>query len=255
MARDAFLILALFFISCATTPVTGTKKFILTSTEEENAMGEKAYQDILKHERVDSSSELAQQVKVIGQRLAGAVERADFKWEFKVFENPQINAFCLPGGKVGFYSGMAKVANNPARIAAVLAHEIAHAIARHGGQRLSAQLGQEVVLGILAVATLGELPKEKRQLALAALGLGTTVAIILPFSRSNESEADEIGLVLMATAGFDPREAVVLWRRMDQISGSSGPSFLSTHPSNRQREERLIELMPNAMRIYQKHSR
>ena len=215
-------------------------------------MGRKAYQEILKHEKVDSTSELAQQVRIIGQRLAKAVGRSDFNWEFNLFENPQINAFCLPGGKVGLYSGMAKVANTSARIAAVLAHEIAHAIARHGGQRMSAQIGQELLMGILSVATLSELSKDKRQLALAALGLGTTVGVILPFSRSNELEADEIGLVLMATAGFDPREAVVLWRRMEEIAGSSGASFLSTHPSNRQRQERLNQLMPRALSIYQK---
>ncbi|MEK6623481.1 MAG: M48 family metallopeptidase [Bdellovibrionota bacterium] len=252
MIRTIGCTLVIFLISCATTPVTGSKKLILTSTAEENTMGRKAYQEILKHEKVDSTSELAQQVRIIGQRLAKAVGRSDFNWEFNLFENPQINAFCLPGGKVGLYSGMAKVANTSARIAAVLAHEIAHAIARHGGQRMSAQIGQELLMGILSVATLSELSKEKRQLALAALGLGTTVGVILPFSRSNELEADEIGLVLMATAGFDPREAVVLWKRMEEIAGSSGASFLSTHPSNRQRQERLNQLMPRALSIYQK---
>ncbi|MBI2519737.1 MAG: M48 family metallopeptidase [Bdellovibrio sp.] len=253
MTHKVFLIFTFFLISCATTPITGTKKFIITSPAEENDLGEKAYKDILKHEKVNNRSELAEQVKIIGQRLARVAGRSDFEWEFNVFESSQINAFCLPGGKVGFYSGMAKVANTPARVAAVLAHEIAHAMARHGGQRMSAQIGQELLMGILTVTAFGELPKGKRQLVLAALGVGTTVAFILPYSRSNESEADEIGLVLMANAGFDPREAVVLWQRMEEITGSSGPGFLSTHPTNRQRQERLNELMPSALQIYQKH--
>jgi predicted Zn-dependent protease len=215
-------------------------------------MGEKAYREIIQKERINSNSPLAQQVKLIGARLAQSADRPDFAWEFTVFESEQINAFCLPGGKVGFYSGMARVANNPARIAAVLAHEIGHALARHGGQRLSAHLGQELLMGILAATALNEVAPEKRELALAALGIGTTVGLLLPFSRDNESEADEIGIILMAAAGFDPRESVVLWQRMEEISGSSGPSFLSTHPSHKQRQERLTALLDRAMAIYER---
>lgn len=249
-------VVLLIFSSCAKSPVTGKRKFIVTSTAQENDLGDKAYDDILKKEKVDTTSELARQVKAIGERMAKVANRPDFKWEFNVFESEQINAFCLPGGKVGFYSGMQKVADTEGRIAAVIGHEVAHALARHGGERMSMQIGQQLLMGIVAVAAFSDLPPEKRNLALAALGVGATVGVILPFSRDNESEADEIGLTLMAKAGYDPREAVVLWQRMEKMAGGGGgPAFLSTHPSSKKRQEELTKLMPGALKIYQESLR
>ncbi len=249
-AKAHYLFLILLLMACTTTPITGSKKLIFTSRQQENAMGEKAFKEIIQKEKIDENSLLAKQVHEIGKRLAISADRPDFKWEFKVFQGKQINAFCLPGGKIGFYAGMAKVANTPDRIAAVLAHEIGHALARHGGQRLTAHLGQEILIGVLAATTLSELQNDKRDLTIAALGLATSVGLILPFSRDNESEADEIGIMLMSAAGFNPAEAITLWERMETMTGTSGPTFLSTHPSHSKRQEKLKTLLPRAQAIY-----
>jgi predicted Zn-dependent protease len=229
-------------VSCATNPVTGNKSFILTSEHEENSLGEQAYRDILKKERV-VHNELSQRVEKIGRRLAQVAGRPDYQWEFATLDNPNPNAFCLPGGKIAYHTGMSKVAETDDEIAAIIGHEIGHALARHGGQRLTAQMGQQVLVGLVAVAGLAKASNENRTMALSLLGIGTTVGLILPFSRSNETEADVIGLHLMKKAGYDGQAAVSVWEKMEQRFPNKTPTFLSTHPSNKARRDRLKTLL------------
>ncbi|NBY20102.1 M48 family peptidase, partial [bacterium] len=160
----------------------------------------------------------------LGKRISIAANRPDYRWEFKLIDSPEANAFCLPGGKVVVYTGILKMAQNEAALAAVIGHEVAHATARHGGQRITAVLGAQ--LGMAAISELmgGESTHEKK-LLLAALGLGANVGVVLPFSRSNEREADEMGLIYMARAGYDPREAPRFWERFGKSNGSSIPHF------------------------------
>lgn len=240
--RLLFILLLVAIGACATTPITGSKSFLLTSEEQENSLGEQAYRDILsKERRVDN--DLSRRVDRIGQRLAKVAGRPDYKWEFATIDNPAPNAFCLPGGKIAFHTGMATVAESDDEIAAIIGHEIGHALARHGGQRMTAQMGQQALLGIVAVAGLAQASKQNRTMVLSLLGIGSTVGLILPFSRSNETEADEIGLHLMKKAGFNPAAAVTVWEKMETRFPNKTPTFLSTHPNNKKRRDHLKSLL------------
>ncbi len=235
--------------SCATNPATGDKIFLLTSESQENRMGEQAYRELQGKEK-EVDQHLAKRVEIIGQRLAAVAGRPDYKWEFRTFQNDTPNAFCLPGGKVGVYSGILKYAKNDAGLAAVLGHEIGHALARHGGQRMSQQISTQLIVAGAAAVGFTKMNSTERQLAIAALGAGLTIGVILPFSRSHETEADEIGLRLMALAGYDPSEAVNFWDRFSKAGGANPPKFLSTHPSSEDRRDHLQELLPDAERLY-----
>jgi predicted Zn-dependent protease len=190
---------------------------------------------------------LAAKVVDIGMRVAAASSK-DYEWEVTLFDSKDVNAFCLPGGKMGVYSGIIPVAKNNAALAAVMGHEVAHAVAQHGAERVSQSL---IVSGTLIAADVAMKDSKHRQSILAALGLGAQVGIMMPYGRTQESEADEIGLEYMARAGYDPREAVGLWERMAALGGSP-PEILSTHPDPRNRAKALQELMPAAMKIYEK---
>jgi len=242
--RYLLLSLTILASGCSTTPITGSKKLILISQEEEIKLGSNAYKEILSKERI-LNNQLAHEVEAIGKKIAAVSGRRDFHWEFKTIDNNVPNAFCLPGGKVVFHSGMAKIATTYDQVAAVLGHEIGHALARHAGQRLTVQYGRDAILGILSVTTLAALKNRDKNLLFAALGIGTTIGIILPYSRDNELEADEIGVVLMSRAGYDPRAALLLWKKMAKMEeGRSQLPFLSTHPSSVKRQERIRELLP-----------
>lgn len=242
-----FLIFALF-LGCVTTPVTERSSLVLIPFDQEVAMGEEAYREILKKEQISHDGQLIEIVERVGRQLAAVSPMPNLKWEFTLIESEQKNAFALPGGKVAIYTGILPVCANEAGLAAVMGHEIAHAIARHGAQRVSQSL---ILSGLMAATSSSLSDSEHQEEIMAALGVGTAVGITLPFSRSNESEADEIGLTLMAKAGYDPREAERFWTRFSKMKGGSNPpEILSTHPADTTRIEDIRRLLPKANHIY-----
>jgi predicted Zn-dependent protease len=243
--------LLLFTVSCSTTPVSGHKAFLLTSAETENQQGEEAYKEILQKEKVVTNTAQSRMVEEVGKRIAAVANQPDFKWEFTTLQSDEPNAFCLPGGKVAVYTGIFKYAKNEAGLATVMGHEIGHAIARHGGQRMSQQMATNAALAGLAAIGLSKMDNTKKTMVMAALGAGATYGIILPFSRKHETEADEIGLVLMSKAGYDPAESVNFWDRFSQAGGNAPPEFLSTHPNSENRREHLRSLVPKSMPDYE----
>ncbi len=247
-------------------PYTGQKVLIDDSIgiEEEKALGLQAYEEILSQERpVDRNSPVARQVRDIAQRLVAKVSVVEaelaaehglaptnysrgFDWDVNVIDSPQANAFCLPGGKMAVYTGLLPVAQNEDALAVVMGHEIAHALLRHGAQRMSQQ--KLTQLGQMAGAASG-MGAQEQQMVMAALGYG----YLLPYARGHETQADEVGLMLAAAACFDPRESVPLWERMGQSSGGQAPpEFSSTHPNPGTRIQNLTALMPKAMAYRQK---
>jgi predicted Zn-dependent protease len=224
---------------------------VLIPYDEEVALGEEAYRELLKKEKISHDGQLVEIVERVGQQLAAVSPMPNLKWEFKLIESEQKNAFALPGGKVAIYTGILPICANEAGLAAVMGHEIAHAIARHGAQRMSQSL---LLAGLLTGASISLSDNENRDAIMGALGVGAAVGVTLPFSRSNESEADEIGLTLMARAGYDPVEAERFWSRFGKMKqGSSLPEILSTHPADTTRIEDIRRLLPKTNRIYQKN--
>ncbi|MBT3392663.1 MAG: M48 family metallopeptidase [Elusimicrobiaceae bacterium] len=242
------LFLSILFIGCATTPMTDRKQVVFISTENEIAMGEEAFREVLATSTLSTDKEKIAMVERVGHRLAAQVD-ADFNWEFALIESDQINAFCLPGGKVGIYTGILDVTETEDGLAVVMGHEIAHAIARHGAERMS----QNMILGLGAIALGLSTDSGDRAKYLAAYGVGSAVVVALPYSRKHEYEADYIGLILMAKAGYDPNEAVTFWQRMSEAKGGGGSNlaeFISTHPADDNRIEKLEAYMPEAMNYY-----
>ncbi len=254
MVRNILLIIlaVVFFIyGCTTTPVSNRPALILIPFSQEVSLGRQAFTEILKKEKVSDNQRLAEIIERVGRRLARETSMADLDWEFKLIASQQMNAFALPGGKVGVYEGILKVCANEAGLAAVLGHEIAHAIARHGGQRMSQQI---LLTGALAATSITLSNHKNKNLILGALGVGTTVGVALPFSRANETEADEIGVIYMARAGYDPREAMRFWQRFSSMKGGKKPpEFLSTHPADETRVDDIKKLLPEAMKVYNAH--
>lgn len=246
------VLIALVLAGCATVPITGRKSFNVIPESEEMALGADSYKKVLSSSKIEDTGPEVDMVRRVGQRIAAVAEKPEFKWEFNLIKNDStINAFCLPGGKVAVYSGILPVAKSDAGLAVVMGHEIGHAIARHGGERMTDQLAFQ-----LGGAGLSQLLKEKspatQSILLTAYGAGGTVGVLLPFSRNEESEADRIGLVLMARAGYDPHEAVQFWQRMERASnGQAPPEFLSTHPSHGRRVEDIQKWLPEAMKAYE----
>ncbi len=228
-------------VACVTVPETGRRSLNFMGDSSLNKMGLQAYQQVLQKEsaKLNTNPQLTQIVQNIGNRIAQVSGEKNFKWEFNVIEDDQNNAFALPGGKVAVYSGIAKTAQNSHALAAVMGHEVAHATARHGGERMS----QGVVAQVgMAAATIGLRNNKNAGLIMGALGVGTQVGVMLPFSRKHESEADKIGMIYMAKAGYDPREAIGFWQRMNAAGGARQPGFLSTHPGPTQRAAALAKL-------------
>lgn len=247
---NSFLVASLigFLAGCETAPVTGRSQLILFPESQDAALGLEAYRQILAKSKVSKDTRLDGRVQTVGKRIAAVSGHPEFDWEFTLFENDQPNAFALPGGKVGVNTGLFKVAENDAQLAAVIGHEVAHAIARHGAERMS-----QGVLAETGLAVLGASTKKASYVQLAAAA--ATLGVILPYSRTQESEADHIGLLYMAEAGYDPREAVELWRNFERLGGRRPPEFLSTHPGQKTRITRLQALMPEALAIYEKRVR
>ena len=248
--------LALFIViatlsSCATSP-EGRNQLKLISGDQMDAMGVQSFEQLKKDTPLTQNKNIQQYVTCIANRIIPHVKQnPDPKqWEVQVFEDEQANAFALPGYKIGVYTGLLKYAKNQDQLAAVMGHEVAHVIAEHGNERVSNQMATQAGLSIAAIA-LGSTQDENTGLILAGLGIGAQYGVILPFSRKHESEADLIGLDLIAPAGFNPAESVTLWQNMSQ-AGTALPEFMSTHPSSETRIKQLKERIPKANIAYQK---
>jgi len=230
---------------CATAPITGRRQLLLLSENEEMSLGLQSYQEVLGKEKLSTDPAANALVQQVGARIAAATGK-NYAWEFKLVDKPgTVNAFCLPGGKVVVYTGILPVAQDADGLATVIGHEVAHAVARHGGERLSE--GLLANLGIEAVtASMGGKDPKTVQTVAGLLGAGVTVGLILPFSRDQESEADRMGLVYMAKAGFQPDAAVAFWTRMQQASQGAPPEILSEHPSDATRIRQIEGWLPEA---------
>lgn len=238
--------LALLVSACTNNPVTGRNQLMLVGSTQGAQMGAQAYQEILSESQVlPKSHRFSRQVEAITRRLVTANGLGDAAtWEINALQDDTPNAFALPGGKVGVNTGLAQVARTPAQMATVIAHELAHVTSHHGEERMSQQI--LVGTGASLAGGLTGSPQAAGLLAQAA-----TLGVILPYSRTHEAEADEIGLFYMARAGFDPREAVTLWQNMARAGGAAPPEFLSTHPSDQTRIQTLQRLMPQALALYE----
>lgn len=244
------LLLILVVVACAKAPITNRTQIILLPRSFEMELGASAYLNILETEKISRNAHYNRVVRRVGRRIAAVSHTPDLKWQYTVFDNDQVNAFALPGGKIGVYTGMMPVAKTEAGLATVMAHEVAHATARHGGERMT--LGILLEMGSAALASAMRKKDEKTTgRVLAAYGIGSALGVALPFSRKQESEADRIGLIYMAKAGYDPREAVPFWERMGAAGRGSPPEFLSTHPGYRTRIRNLRKWMPEALEYYE----
>tara|TARA_Y100000815_G_scaffold275575_1_gene314748 strand:+ start:70116 stop:70931 length:816 start_codon:yes stop_codon:yes gene_type:complete len=256
MKKITFLFATVLFLSCSTNPFTGKKTLALVPNSQLFPMAFQQYNQFLSENNVVTGTPEAQMVTRVGQKIAVAAERylnangyagylKNYEWEYNLVNDPTVNAWCMPGGKIVFYTGILPIADGEAGIAAIMGHEVAHALANHGQQRMSA--GQLQALGAVAGNLALSKDPKNQQIFNQAYGIGSTVGVMLPFSRSHESEADQIGLYLMAIAGYDPIEAADLWRRMKANSGGQAPpEFLSTHPSSDTRINNITNWAPQA---------
>jgi predicted Zn-dependent protease len=248
--KAALLSVLVCLAACITTPETGHHALILTSESSEERLGRDAYAQILAKEHVSTDPRANELVTSVGRRIAAVTNHPEWHWEFKVLDSKQANAFCLPGGKVAFYTGIFPYLGNEAGLATVMGHEVGHAIARHGGQRMTDDILVNAGLTAASVAIPGSVVKPA---VMGALGVGANYGVLLPFSRSQELEADEIGLIYMARAGYDPAEAIAFWKRFEAASkGKAPPELLSTHPSDETRIKQMEELQPRARKEAEK---
>lgn len=253
--------LVLMAVSCATNPFTGKKTLALIPNSQLFPTSFAQYNQVLSEGKVVTGTQQSEMIKRVGQRIAVAAERwlnangkpgylNDYKWEYNLIQEDIVNAWCMPGGKIAFYTGILPVAENETAIAVIMGHEVAHALANHGQQRMSASILQQAGAVGLNVALQDD---ENIALYNQAYGIGTNIGGMLPFSRSHETEADRIGLYLTAIAGYNPDEGAELWRRMAQASGGQAPpEILSTHPANQTRIDNLTALAPQAKAEAQK---
>ena len=261
------IILSLFLITsviaCSTNALTGKSQFTLLPESQLQSMASQEYVQFLSSNKVVASSanKDAEMVKRVGQRITSAVQSyytqkgiADklegYNWEYNLVNDPAVNAWCMPGGKIVVYTGLLPITQNEAALAVVMGHEVSHALLQHGNQRMSQQMGAQAVQAGLQVAVANK-SQETQNLFMSAFGLGAQVGLILPFSRKHELDADQWGLNFTAMAGYNPREAIPLWERMEKASsGQKPPEFLSTHPSEGTRIDELKKAMPEALKYY-----
>ena len=251
------VVLFQYFSSEKFTNEAGRTAHHALSPAQEEQLGLQSYQQVLQESQTIDSGPEYELVKRVAARLAGATGPAatTFKWQVSLVSSPQINAFCLPGGKIVVYTGILPVAQTEAGLATVMGHEMAHATLRHGSERLLQQKATQTLLTGVQTS-LGDMSYEQQRAIMGAIGAGAQYGILMPFGRDHESEADAIGLTYMARAGYDPREAVAFWQRMEEhSSGQAPPEFMSTHPSHDTRVARLKELLPQAMEEYQRAKR
>ena len=234
-------------------PETGRKSHVGLSTEQESALGLQSYRQVLAEAQTIDSGPEFEMVRRVSTRLAKATGSAGngFDWQESLIRDNHVNAFCLPGGKIVVYTGILPVAENEAALATVLGHEMAHATSRHGAQRVLQQnLAQTALTGI--AVSLSDMDYSKQRAVMGALGAGAQFGVLMPFGREHESEADHIGLIYMARAGYDPEESIRFWERMERSGGNQSPEFLSTHPSHGHRIQQLQAWMPQALEEYRK---
>jgi len=250
------LLTGALMIGCATNPFTGKKTMALVGNNELFASSFQQYGTFIKENKVVTGTADAQMVNKVGDNIRKAAETylkangysnylKDYKWEYKLVQDKAANAWCMPGGKIVVYTGILSITKTEAGLATVMGHEVAHALANHGQQRMSANVLQQLGATGINVATANS-SAQTQELAMAAYGGGSNLIGVLPFSRKHETEADEIGLILMAIAGYNPSDSVEFWQRMAKQGGSSQPEFLSTHPSNSTRITNLNEMIPKA---------
>jgi len=245
------LVFTLILSSCATVEYTGRKSLILISESDEIALGERAFREVTAEGTLSNDREKVEMLNRVGTRIAKATDKTNYKWEFVLIDDPKtVNAFALPGGKVAFYTGILPLCQDEKGIAVVMGHEIAHVIARHGAERISQGIVTNLVGSALQAAIANKTP-EAQWAILNGYGFATTAGVLLPFSRKHEYEADYIGLILMAKAGYNPKSAVEFWERMlEHSKGKHIPEFLSTHPNDEKRIAAMKERIPEAMKYY-----
>jgi predicted Zn-dependent protease len=257
--------LPLLILSCQTVPITGREQLSFVPASQILPMSFNEYKDFLSKHTVVEQGEQAALVKRVGTRIEHAVEQyfsehnlssrlEGYKWEYHLVEDKQVNAWCMPGGKVVVYTGILPLTKDENGLAVVLGHEIAHAVANHGGERMSQALLVQMG-GLTLDAALSQSPNQTNDLFLAAYGVGAQVGVLLPYSRVQESEADHLGLIFMSMAGYDPHGAVAFWERMMAAQkGKTTPEFLSDHPADARRVEDIQKLLPEALTYYHKQS-
>lgn len=252
----ASLTLAVSLSGCSTSS-TGRHQITLLSSSDLNKMGIQSFEQMKQQEKVYHGKEINQYVQCVANDIIEFVPKSAHKgdWEVVVFDSPQINAFALPGGKIGVYTGILKVAETVDQLAAIIGHEVAHVIEQHSNERMSS--GQLAELGMAAAdATLASQSVENREMWMAGLGVGLKYGVLMPYGRTHESEADIVGQKLMAKAGFEPEAAISLWHNMAKASGGNAqPEFLSTHPSNTTRIKQLTKNLSNVEKHYQTSSK
>jgi predicted Zn-dependent protease len=261
MKQISLLALLLFLIGCSTVPITGRKQLSFIPQTQLLTLSDQTYQETLSKATLSTDAAQTDQVRKVGQKIAAAAEAfmrdsgmekdiANYRWEFNLVQDDQtVNAFCMPGGKIVVYTGILPVTKDENGLATVMSHEVAHALANHGGERMSQQL-------LVQAGGMGleQLVKSKPALAqkilMEAYGAGSQVGVLLPYSRSHETEADRIGLILMARAGYDPRAAAAFWERMSNLSSAKVPELLSTHPATSRRISDINKEIPEAEKYY-----
>ena len=258
--RSILLLSLLYLVSCSSVPMTGRKQFVAIPSSQMISLSEESYTKVLEESELSDDRYYRDMVKTVGEKVTRAVETylkqnglesaiSGYKWQYNVLKSEELNAWCMPGGQIAFYEGIMPVCEDESGVAVVMGHEIAHAVASHGNERMSQQL--VIQLGGIALSEALKTQKEETiNLALLAFGVGSKVGVELPFSRTHESEADELGLYFMAMAGYNPNTAPAFWERMEARGGSRPPEFLSTHPDPANRIENLKKLIPKAMEYY-----
>ncbi len=259
-----FFCLYFIFTACSTVPITGRRHLELIPDASMLSMSTEQYNSFLKSNKISANKEQTQLVKRVGRNIQKAVEQylaennlaqelKYYEWEFNLVESKEVNAWAMPGGKVVVYTGILPVAQNEKGLAVIMGHEIAHVVADHGNERMSQ--GLIVQFGGMALSTaLANKPQQTRELWMQVFGAGAQYGVMLPYSRLHESEADHLGLIFMAMAGYHPNEAVDFWKRMAQMKGGQAPpEFLSTHPSDEKRIQDIRNLIPKAMFYYRKN--
>jgi predicted Zn-dependent protease len=255
---NLFLVL-IFFYGCSSVPVTGRRQLHLVSDQEILSLSLQQYNDYIKTAKKSTDASATKMVTTVGSKIADAVaayykvmgmesQLSAFSWEFVLIDDPQVNAFCMPGGKIVVYSGILPVTKDETGLAVVVGHEVGHAIAKHSNERMSQQmLAQYGAVGLDAI--LSKSSTAAKSLGQTVYGLGAQLGVMLPYSRQQELEADHLGLIFMGIAGYNPEAAVPFWERMSQ-QGSVAPEFLSTHPSDKTRIEGIKNKLPDAMEYY-----
>ena len=263
---QSIIIITLVFIfsSCSTVPLSGRKQVNLIPSSEMQSMSFQQYDQFIGEHQLSTNQSDVEMVKRVGHKIRKAVEgylaqnnRSElldgYKWEINLVQDDQVNAWAMPGGKVVIYTGILPITQDETGLAVVMGHEIAHAIANHGSERMSHQLVQQAG-GIGLSLALQEHPAQTQEMWAAVYGYGSHYAVMLPYSRVHESEADHLGLIFMAMAGYNPQIAPIFWKRMSQTGGSKPPEILSTHPSDETRIKDLNKWMPEALKYYNGNS-